>query len=398
MSHLFSLIFLLVIPGICGQTWKVEYSNLNKCALKGSETFLSGSYTYPNNLNVTKTFWTRNPHYSKQTLDLYYDPHYKDRVMYYLGKYQTFSLKLSNVADEDEGMYCFRILTNVEHQRYLGMPGIKLKVTELRVEIPHEVIEGNSAVLFCKTTCSFTDRTKYTWFRNRKFFSESVRTNELLLQSVSSDDTGKYSCAVTHEQHLQSPTVTLTVRYPPKKTSVSISGSGEIILGNSVTLTCSCDSNPPAWIYTWFQENETSAVGSGQSFSALQSGFFYCVAQNEFGSQRSAAVPVTVTVTVEANSSTLIVVISAAVLASVILMVAIALFIRRKRKRVSPSEEQNNRGSQHNGEIESPEGAYMTLDPKSRCADYDTLQNMKRSCSNTDDPESQDPTYYNIDN
>ncbi len=44
----------------------------------------------------------------------------------------------------------------------------------------------------------------------------------------------------------------------------------------------------------WFKENQSSAVGSGQSFSALQSGHFYCEAHNQHGSQRSDGVTVTV--------------------------------------------------------------------------------------------------------
>ncbi len=74
---------------------------------------------------------------------------------------------------------------------------------------------------------------------------------------------------------------------------MSINGSGEIVEGDSVTLVCSSDSNPPADII-WFKEDQSSSVGSGQSFSALQSGRFYCEAHNQHGSQRSDAVTVTV--------------------------------------------------------------------------------------------------------
>ncbi len=80
----------------------------------------------------------------------------------------------------------------------------------------------------------------------------------------------------------------------PRNVSVSVNGSGEIVEGDSVTLICSSDSNPPVLIFIWFKENQSSSVGSGQSFSALQSGRFYCEAHNQHGSQRSDAVTVTV--------------------------------------------------------------------------------------------------------
>ncbi|KAL0202742.1 hypothetical protein M9458_000760, partial [Cirrhinus mrigala] len=84
----------------------------------------------------------------------------------------------------------------------------------------------------------------------------------------------------------------LAILDPPRNVSVFINGSAKIEEGDSVTLICSSDSNPPAEI-SWFKEDESSAVGSGQSFSALQSGRFYCEAHNQHGSQRSDAVTVT---------------------------------------------------------------------------------------------------------
>ncbi|XP_052400815.1 hemicentin-1-like [Carassius gibelio] len=101
--------------------------------------------------------------------------------------------------------------------------------------------------------------------------------------------------SVTHK-HVEkySNAVPLNVMYPPKNVSVYINGSGETVEGDSVTLICSSESNPPALNFSWFQENQSSSVGSGQSFSALQSGRFYCEAHNQHGSQRSDAVTVTV--------------------------------------------------------------------------------------------------------
>ncbi|KAF5898370.1 B-cell receptor CD22-like, partial [Clarias magur] len=74
---------------------------------------------------------------------------------------------------------------------------------------------------------------------------------------------------------------------PPKNVSVSVGIYFNILEGSSVTLTCSSDANPPVEIYTWFKVNESSAVGSGQSYRALQSGQYYCQAQNKHGALRS---------------------------------------------------------------------------------------------------------------
>uniref|UniRef100_A0A673HGF0 Zgc:172106 n=1 Tax=Sinocyclocheilus rhinocerous TaxID=307959 RepID=A0A673HGF0_9TELE len=266
-----------------------------KCALKGSTINLSGTYKLPNHLTVTQTFWTVNPS-KHESINLLAHPDYRGRVQFFKNQDRMTFLSLSNVTHEDEAMYCLRILTNVEKQRHLGYPGPELKVTELRVEIPAEIIEGESPVLFCKTTCDLSGKTEFTWYKNGKNLSESIGSNQLLLQSVSSDDTGNYSCAVRNQKHLPSPAVSLSVRYPPKNVSVSISPSVE---GDSVTLSCSSDSNPPALNFSWFKENQSSAVGSGRSFSissfnSSHSGRYYCEAQNQHGSQRSESVSVSV--------------------------------------------------------------------------------------------------------
>ncbi|XP_035283005.1 uncharacterized protein LOC118232263 isoform X2 [Anguilla anguilla] len=78
--------------------------------------------------------------------------------------------------------------------------------------------------------------------------------------------------------------------------SVSMSPSGEIKEGSSVTLTCSSDANPPVQNYTWFRKNDTGAwqAGSGQSlnfsnFGSWNRGQYYCEAQNRLGAQNASA-------------------------------------------------------------------------------------------------------------
>ncbi|XP_035390605.1 B-cell receptor CD22 [Electrophorus electricus] len=284
------LLYALYVSVAFGTEWSVKYKQTEICALKGSTVFINDSYTYPAGLEVKEEFWVKEPFDREQDTPVYCRPT-KDsgRVQCYVDKQQHFSLKLINVTKEDEHDYRFRIKTNVAKQKWLG-DLVKITVTELLVKTLLEVIEREAAVLTCTTSCSLTDSPTFIWYKNGRCLSSS--TNPLHLRPVSSEDAGSYMCAVRGYEHLPSPAQTLTVRYPPKNVSVSISLSGEIVEGSSVTLICNSDANPSVQNFNWFKEGRTSPVGSGQNYRVLQSGFYYCAAQNHHGAQNSSTVSV----------------------------------------------------------------------------------------------------------
>ncbi|XDV16452.1 hypothetical protein PO909_016159, partial [Leuciscus waleckii] len=376
-----ALVFLLLIPGVCSQWsgWSVSYSPSHICALKDSTVTMSCTYKYPTGHQIMKAFWTKTlVKDNEEPPDLSKDPEYSQRLQYLGDKQQNCTVRLSHVTRKDSHMYYFRFITNKPGGKWIGDPGVTLTVTDLQVESPERVTEGDSVNLRCKSSCALTDRATFIWYRNSQPLTERRdRNNELLLQSVRREDSGRYSCAVDGHTHISpdvqlnvmyppvkpviyispsgvivkgdsvtlncisdsnppaeiswikggtivgsgriysiskissddsgeykcksinehgekySDAVTLNVMYSPKNVSVLMSGSGVIVEGDSVTLYCISDSNPPALNFSWFKENEPSAVGSGQSFSALQSGRFYCQAHNQHGSQRSDAVTVT---------------------------------------------------------------------------------------------------------
>jgi hypothetical protein len=83
----------------------------------------------------------------------------------------------------------------------------------------------------------------------------------------------------------------------PKNTSVSVSPSGEIVEGSSVTLTCSSDANPPVQSYTWWYKKNggdyQSMTGPQHVFNQIRSsdtGEYYCEAWNEMGTDRSRTI------------------------------------------------------------------------------------------------------------
>ncbi|XP_026113927.1 B-cell receptor CD22-like [Carassius auratus] len=291
------LIFLLVIHNAFSKNGLgVNYRDSHICALKHSSVIMSCNYIYPTGYKIKKVFWTKNPVKGEEPPDLSEDPEYSRRLQYLGDEQQNCTIRLSHVTQKDSNMYYFRFITNKPGEKWLGVPGVSLTVTDLQVESPETVTEGDSVRLTCKSSCALTDRATFIWYRNSQPLTERRdRNNQLLLQSVRREDAGRYSCGVQgHNHYLKSTDVQLNVTYPPRNVSVFINGSSEIVEGDSVTLICSSDSNPPALNFTWFQENQSSSVGSGQSFSALQSGRFYCEAHNQHGSQRSDAVTVTV--------------------------------------------------------------------------------------------------------
>ncbi len=78
---------------------------------------------------------------------------------------------------------------------------------------------------------------------------------------------------------------------------MSISASGEIVEGDSVTLSCSSDSNPPALNFSWFKGGKS--VGSGRIYniskiSSDHSGEYKCRSRNKHGEKDSDAVTLNV--------------------------------------------------------------------------------------------------------
>ncbi|XP_077057497.1 B-cell receptor CD22-like [Siphateles boraxobius] len=414
----FILIFLLMIQGVSSAGWSVSYSPSHICALKDSTVIMRCIYKYPTGRQIEKVFWSKTlVKDCEEFPDLSNDTEYSQRLQYLGDKQQNCNIRLSHVTLQDSHMYYFRFITDKPDGKWIGKPGVTLTVTDLQVESPERVTEGDSVSLTCKSSCTLTDRATFIWYRNSlKILTENKFSNKIILNPVRREDSGRYSCAVDGHTHISpdvqlnvmyppkntfivvspsgvivegdsvtlncisdsnppaeiswfkgrtfvgsgriyniskissddsgeykcksiykhgekySKAVTLNVMYPPRSVSVLMSGSGVIVEGDSVTLKCISDSNPPALNFSWFKEDETSAVGSGQSFSALQSGRFYCQAHNQHGSQRSDAVTVTVTVKVKYWKiyHTTIVVSLCGVVAAVIIVLLTCCIIRKK--------------------------------------------------------------------
>ncbi|XP_062244215.1 B-cell receptor CD22-like isoform X5 [Platichthys flesus] len=278
--------------------WSVSYTSTEICAFRGSTVNINCTYTYPSRLNhldttVQKTFW-----FIKESngiyVDLRTDPEYSGRVENLCGNNKC-TLRISNLRESDSAVYKFRFTTNQPGGSFTGSAGVTLSVTDpqLQVHVRRSTANPSSTwtELTCHSRCQLPDHLSYVWYNNNKPVG---RKKYFHLRHLNPEDS--YHCAIEGQERFPSPTV-----YAPKPPSVSVSPSGEIMEGSSVTLTCSSDANPAA-NYTWYKRSgdkqvqppseETQFVLS--SIRSSDSGKYYCTAENELG-RTSANISITVT-------------------------------------------------------------------------------------------------------
>ncbi|XP_023812675.1 B-cell receptor CD22-like isoform X2 [Oryzias latipes] len=361
------VVVLCWFAGIHSQTWGVEYASKHICAFKGSTVEISCTYTYPPRISYKKTVVQREFWYAKlkdkNPLDLREDPDYAGRVTYRCSE-QSCSLRISGLRLNDFAEYKFRFETNQPDGSFTGKPGVSLTVTDLQVlsqrkrecqsypcalfeltchsscVLPHssyvwyingEIITAGSqqkystylyaadsvscavrghesfhspAVcprvqvirsgleLVCHSSCFPRHHLSFVWFMNGQ--EVQGETSDYYRKPVSPE--ASYSCS--YQGH-RSPEV-----YAPKSVSVSMSLT-EIMEGSSVTLTCSCDANPPAK-FRWYKNNQTLLLEDQslilRSVQRSDSRKFHCVAENELGELASDQVFINVEYPPETSS------------------------------------------------------------------------------------------------
>uniref|UniRef100_A0A672ZGG0 B-cell receptor CD22 n=1 Tax=Sphaeramia orbicularis TaxID=375764 RepID=A0A672ZGG0_9TELE len=244
---------------------------------------MSCTYTYPSKIRkqktkVEKTFWFINR--DIKPVDLKTESEYKGRVYYPYNKNGCL-VRISDLRQNDSAQYKFRFITNQPGGNYTGSPGVTLTVT-VSFSPSGEIIEGSSVTLTC-TSDANPPVTKYTWYkRGNNRLQSRGEGQQFVLSFINSSDSGSYSCVSENS---------LGLKILP---SVSVSPSGQIVQGSSVTLTCTSDANPPVTKYTWYKEDEDSPKASGQNFTITDirsehSGNYYCEAQNSRGRQNSTS-------------------------------------------------------------------------------------------------------------
>ncbi|CAL8321486.1 unnamed protein product [Boreogadus saida] len=283
------LAFLLSVPVLQGNgDWTVTYSSSNVCALRGATFDINCTYEYPDNVqyrpNTDTTLWFKGD--NKQPVDLEHDTDYTGRVETSCGEvsctgsrcHVTCTLIIEDLTQSDSAVYKFWFTTNQTGLEYTGDPGVTLSVTDLQVKLSfRHPTDPTWTELECHSVCDLAGDPRYIWFKNGENVGQGVNYRSYIQHE------GSYSCAVEGYEGLHSPLV-----YAPKTPSVTVSPSGEIKEGSSVTLSCSSDANPAA-NYTWFKDispHNSREMKQGpqlvfRRILSADSGQYYCLAQTE---------------------------------------------------------------------------------------------------------------------
>ncbi|XP_049427025.1 uncharacterized protein LOC125885501 isoform X5 [Epinephelus fuscoguttatus] len=186
----------------------VNYVSRRICALEGSSVNISSEYSNSNYGQPKSKSWYK----VKRSVEGEVEKPLKavGRVKYHDNMKNRHVLGINHLKKNDSAEYRFKLQTDDGWK-----PGVTLVVTGLKVKsVPSAVVrEGQRVTLTCISSCPLPDNTTYIWFLNSRPLTLTENQNKhLVLNPVSSQHAGNYSCAVKTPQNTTSREKTLTVK------------------------------------------------------------------------------------------------------------------------------------------------------------------------------------------
>uniref|UniRef100_I3K9A8 Ig-like domain-containing protein n=1 Tax=Oreochromis niloticus TaxID=8128 RepID=I3K9A8_ORENI len=182
--------------------WRLNYVHSRICAVEGSSVNISSKYSHPDYEQIQSKCWYKVKREAEQLTE---DP---DHVEYDDSMKNQHILRLKKLKRDDSAEYRFTFTTENEEVNQSDFPGVTLICfSELRVKMsPSAVVtEGQRVTLTCSTSCPLTDNTNYIWYLNSRPLTPRENQNKhLILDPVSREDAGSYSCAVKTNKDISS--------------------------------------------------------------------------------------------------------------------------------------------------------------------------------------------------
>ncbi|XP_029706249.1 B-cell receptor CD22-like isoform X3 [Takifugu rubripes] len=207
----------------------VNYIKKRICALEGSSVnisskYSSSKYTKSKAKHWSRIIWNGEKEERMNVLKTDHFTYHEDQEK------QINTLSIKSVKKSDSAEYRFMHQDDNTSQK----PGTVLIVTDIKVKISPstEVTEGDRVKLTCSTSCPLTNNKNYIWYLNDQLLQLPEHQNKhLVLDVVTPQHAGNYSCAVNTQRDVRSPEKTLRVQSSSLKwTLTAAAGVGAALL------------------------------------------------------------------------------------------------------------------------------------------------------------------------
>ncbi|XP_048876166.1 uncharacterized protein LOC125746328 isoform X4 [Brienomyrus brachyistius] len=137
-------LILVMLPGVLGHIWNVQYQDTSVCTVRGSTVFIYCKYDYPDGYTIKETMWCQKDIDCIDTSYVCHSENYNlteprpgqsekmeaisHRAECLGGKKKNCTLKISNTRKTDAGEYRFRFRSNAPRGQWTGQSGVKLYV------------------------------------------------------------------------------------------------------------------------------------------------------------------------------------------------------------------------------------------------------------------------------
>ncbi|XP_030282345.1 B-cell receptor CD22-like [Sparus aurata] len=204
--------------------WSVNYVSRRICAVHGSSVNISSEYSHTDNQQPQSKLWYKIIRSGKKETEKPIEV--AGPVEYHENMNNHHILSIKDLTRNDSAEYKFKIQTQ-DGWKQSDFSGVTLVVTDLKVTFtPSAVVtEGQRVTLTCRTSCPLN--TDYIWtFNSRPLNLPESQNKHLVLDPVSSQHEGRYSCKVkTGRRTIGSAEKTLTVQNTKgKQTSAAAAG------------------------------------------------------------------------------------------------------------------------------------------------------------------------------
>ncbi|XP_043116289.1 transcription factor mef2A isoform X2 [Puntigrus tetrazona] len=220
-------------------------------------------------------------------------PQYQGRISVTAAQLTITGSRLS-----DSGNYSVSVEPSSATGLGVNTRSVQLKVFDavsgVRLSLPSLPLEGGNVSLSCSWSAG--SEVSVVWGKGGAALSPdgrvAISAGSVLIRQARRDDAGEYTCTVSNPVSAQTAKANLSVYYGPDapqltKASSECVGGGDATVGQTVRLTCTSASLPPA-SFSWKLNDQPVTAGqsgsgalSVQIFSANQSGRYTCVAQND---------------------------------------------------------------------------------------------------------------------